>query len=279
MSAVRPAFDLRGRVAVVTGGSAGIGLGIARALGLAGADVSLWARDEARLEGAKAELAEHGVKASHATCDVTVESEITSAMDRTVAELGVPDVFVANAGAPATPMPFVETSLEDWDASLRGNLTSTFLCFQSAARLMVARGEGGSLIAVSSAAAIQASPQIHHYAAAKLGLHALVRSLAHELAPSRIRCNVLVPGFTETSRVVLESMTAPRRTQILASIPAERAGRPDDLGAAAVYLADPSLSYQTGTSLVVDGGLTIAAAQNAARAAWEAAGIAPPLLD
>jgi NAD(P)-dependent dehydrogenase (short-subunit alcohol dehydrogenase family) len=266
----RSPFDLSGQIAVVTGGSAGIGLGIARALGGAGATVVLWARDETRLANAATTLGDDGITAATVRCDVTVEEDVERAMDESVRVCGEPDVFVANAGLPPTRVALVDTTLDEWETSLRGNLTSTFLCFRAAARRMIARGHGGSLIAVSSAAAVQASPRIHQYAAPKAGLHALVRALAHELAPAGIRCNTLVPGFTESDHQDPSQMSPRRRAEVTSSIPAGRFGVPHDLGMAAVYLASPSLAYQTGGSLVVDGGLSIMAAQNATAAGWDA---------
>jgi NAD(P)-dependent dehydrogenase (short-subunit alcohol dehydrogenase family) len=264
-------FDLTGRVAVVTGGSAGIGLGIAEGLGRAGAAIAIWARREDRLRTAAAALVAEGLRVVPVRCDATDEDEVRHAFADTVEQLGEPDIVVANVGVPAVRRRIVDRSLDEWDSTLRGNLTSTFLCFREAARRMIAREAGGSLIAVSSDAAHQASPFIHDYAAAKCGLTGLVRALAHELAPARIRCNVLVPGFTDSERMDRSAM-APRRVQeIMAAIPAARFGLPADLAAAAVYLADPTLSYQTGSELVVDGGLAIMAAQNAAAAAWDAA--------
>ncbi|HMG44235.1 MAG TPA: SDR family oxidoreductase [Acidimicrobiales bacterium] len=264
------AFDLDGRVAVVTGGSAGIGLGIARTLGAAGATVAIWARDEDRLARATESLTQDGIATVPARCDVTVEDDVERAMETTIGAAGPPDVLVANAGLQSTRVPFVDTSVELWERSLRGNLTSAFICFRAAARQMIARGSGGSLIAVSSAAALQASPLIHQYAAAKAGLHALVRAVAHELAPAGIRCNALVPGFTESERLVAADLTDQKRAVSLASIPAGRFGLPEDLGMAALYLADPALRYQTGGMLVVDGGLSTMAAHNAAAAGWDA---------
>jgi len=264
-------FDLTGRVAVVTGGSAGIGLGIAEGLGRAGAAVSIWARREDRLRAAAAALVAAGVHVLPVQCDATDEDEIRRAFMATAEGLGEPSIVVANVGVPAVRRRLVDRTLDEWEATVRGNLTSTFLCFREAARRMLPRGAGGSLIAVSSDASRQASPLIHDYAAAKCGLTGLVQALAHELAPARIRCNVLVPGFTESERMDRATMSPRRVQEIVAAIPAARFGIPADLAAAAVYLADPVLSYQTGSELVVDGGLAIMAAQNAAAAAWDAA--------
>jgi NAD(P)-dependent dehydrogenase (short-subunit alcohol dehydrogenase family) len=233
--------------------------------------VSIWARREDQLQAAAAALVAEGISVGPVQCDATEEDDIRRAFAETVERLGEPDIVVANVGVRGVRRPIVDRSLDEWESTVRGNLTSTFLCFREAARRMIPRDAGGSLIAVSSDASRQASPFLHDYAAAKCGLTGLVQALAHELAPARIRCNVLVPGFTDSERMDRSAM-APRRVQeIIAAIPAGRFGLPGDLAAAAVYLADPTLWYQTGTELVVDGGLAIMAAQNAATAAWQAA--------
>jgi NAD(P)-dependent dehydrogenase (short-subunit alcohol dehydrogenase family) len=264
-------FDLTGRVAVVTGGSAGIGLGIAEALGRAGAAVSIWARHEEKLRAAAEQLKDQGLTVVAIPCDATDEQEIRRGLAETIERLGALDIFVANVGVRTPHRSLVDRSLEEWEWTIRGNLTSTFLCFREAAVRMIARGAGGSLIAVSSDAAYQASPVLQDYAAAKSGLLGLVRSVAHDLAPAGIRCNALVPGFTDTERIDQSTMPPHRVHQIEASIPAARFGVPADLGAAAVYLADPTLTYQTAGELIVDGGLAVMAAQNAAAAGWNAA--------
>ena len=120
---------------------------------------------------------------------------------------------------------------------------------------MLAGGQGGALIAVSSVASRDAAPLMHTYATAKAALSGLVRSVAAELAPQGIRANVLIPGFTENGGCVPTPVSAEYNTEVVSSIPAGRWGTPDDIGAAAVYLADPALAYHTGAELVVDGGL------------------------
>jgi NAD(P)-dependent dehydrogenase (short-subunit alcohol dehydrogenase family) len=267
---VSPAFDLDGRVAVVTGGNGGIGFGIASALGAAGAAVAVWGRDEAKTERALARLGAAGITSVGARCDVSDEGEVQRATQETVAQLGRLDICVANAGM-GQHVPFLESTRPDWDMGLATNLTGAFLCFREAARDMVARGEAGALIAVSSVASRHAAPQMHGYAAAKAGLGGLVRSIAAELAPHRIRANVLIPGFTENERFQAATVTAEYDTEVVSSIPAGRWGLPDDIGAAAVYLADPSLSYHTGAEVVVDGAYSIMPPYLAVRAAHQRA--------
>jgi NAD(P)-dependent dehydrogenase (short-subunit alcohol dehydrogenase family) len=249
-------FDLSGRVAVVTGGNGGIGFGIAAALGAAGATVAVWGRDEAKTERAVGRLADQGVTAGGFRCDVSVEDDVARCTQETVTRFGRLDVSVANAGA-NSHIPFLDTTLAQWRRGLDTNLTGAFLCFRESAKQMVDAGEGGSLIAVSSVASRHAAPMMAGYATAKAGLGGLVRSLAAELAPHRIRCNVLIPGFTENERLQADTVPAEFDIEVVSSVPAGRWGTPADLGHAAVYLADPSLSYHTGGEVIVDGAYSI----------------------
>jgi NAD(P)-dependent dehydrogenase (short-subunit alcohol dehydrogenase family) len=263
-----PAFDLSGRVAVVTGGNGGIGFGIASALGTAGAAVAVWGRDEAKTERAVRRLADQGIVAAGMRCDVSDEGDVARCTAETVGRFGRLDVSVANAGA-GSHIPFIETTLAQWRRGLDTNLSGAFLCFREAAKQMVEGGEGGSLIAVSSVASRHAAPMMAGYAAAKAGLGGLVRSLAAELAPHRIRCNVLIPGFTENERLQADTVPTEYDIEVVSSVPAGRWGTPDDLGQAALYLADPSLSYHTGGEVIVDGAYSIMPPYLAVRSARE----------
>ena len=262
-----PTFDLSGLAAVVTGGNGGIGLGIASALGRAGAAVALWGRDEGKTDAAVSALDAEAIRAVGVGCDVTSEADVAAATRSTVDRLGRLDIMVANAGGGSGNRAVVDLELDAWQRVLTTNLTGAFLCFRAAARAMIAAGVGGALVAVSSEAATEAAPNKASYAAAKAGLGGLVRTLAVELAPHRIRCNVLVPGWTENHTMHQQSSPPDLVTETVASIPAGRWGTPDDLGAAAVYLADPTLSYHTGAQLVVDGGYSLIPPYLAARAA------------
>jgi NAD(P)-dependent dehydrogenase (short-subunit alcohol dehydrogenase family) len=262
-----PPFDLTGRTAVVTGGNGGIGFGISRALGRAGAAVAIWARDQDKTKAALAALEDEGIRAVGVVCDVAKEADIHNAISATMDQLGRVDIMVSNAGGGSGNADVVDSSLDEWERVLRTNLTGAFLCFRAAARTMIARGEGGALIAVSSEAATEAAPKKASYAAAKAGLGGLVRSLAVELAPHRIRCNVLMPGWTNNHRMHQDESPPELVTETVAAIPAGRWGTPDDLGTAAVYLADPTLAYHTGAQLVVDGGYSVIPPYLAARAA------------
>lgn len=252
----RAAFDLRGRRAAVSGGNGGIGLGIAKALGAAGAAVAVWGRDADKTAGAVSELIGTGVEAIGVHCDVGDEQDVHRSVTETVAALGGLDICVANAGQ-SGHVRLVDTTTETWDRLLRTNLTGTFLCFRESARHMLDIGRGGALVAVSSVASRHAGPLMHHYAASKAGVNGLVRSVAVELAPHRIRCNALIPGFTENARLTPDAIPPEMNADVVPSIPAGRWGTPADVGAAAVYLCDPSLPYHTGAELVVDGAYSV----------------------
>jgi NAD(P)-dependent dehydrogenase (short-subunit alcohol dehydrogenase family) len=249
-------FDLSGRVAVVTGGNGGIGLGMAKALAEAGADVAIWGRDEAKNERASAELAATGRRVLALRCDVSDESQVVDAMATTVAELGKVDALFANAGVAGFAR-FIDMSLDEWRRVTRVNLDGAFLTLREAARHMVERGDGGSLVAISSTSAIHGAPGMEHYAASKTALVGIMRALAVELARFGVRCNTLLPGWTETD--MLRPMAASEKfvTNTVSRTPVRRWGVPSDLGPAAVFLADPTATFHTGDTLVVDGGYTI----------------------
>jgi NAD(P)-dependent dehydrogenase (short-subunit alcohol dehydrogenase family) len=247
---------LTDRVVVVTGGNGGIGLGIAQAVVDAGAAVAVWGRDEAKNERARATLEDAGADVLVQRCDVRDEDAVRAAFANTLERFGKVDCLVANAGVGRYDA-FTETTLEQWRSVTAVNLDGAFLCLREAARHMVERGEGGSLVAISSVSAIHGAPRMQPYAASKAGIIAVMRGLAVELARYRVRCNSLLPGWTETdmnarlrkNEKFLESTTS--RT------PVRRWGTPEDLGPAAVFLADPTYTFHTGDTIVVDGGYTI----------------------
>jgi NAD(P)-dependent dehydrogenase (short-subunit alcohol dehydrogenase family) len=244
--------DLAGHVAVVTGGNRGIGLGLAHGLVAAGASVAVWARDEDRTAQACAELG----RAIGVRCDVTDEAQVSAAMARTLDELGKVDSLFANAGVTGGA-PFVDMSLAEWRRVMAVNLDGAFLTLREGARHLVERGEGGSLVAVSSVSAIHGAPRMEHYAASKTAVLALVRGLAVELARHRVRCNAILPGWTETD--MIEPGKANQRwvDATIGRTPLRRWGVPGDFGAIAAYLADPALLFHTGDSIVLDGGYSI----------------------
>ncbi len=249
-------FDLTDRVVVVTGGNAGIGLGMARALVGAGAGVSVWGRRGERNAEAVAELESLGGDASSEVVDVADEAQVEAAMAATLDRFGRVDTMIANAGVGGAAA-MLDQTLEGWRRVMAVNLDGAFLCFRAATRHMVERGGGGALVAVSSTSAIHGAAGNQAYSVSKTGLLALVRGLAVEFARHGIRANSLLPGWTETE------MTEPLLgwekfvSATTARTPVRRWGVPEDYGAAAVFLSDPSLTFHTGDTIVVDGGYTV----------------------
>ena len=246
--------DLTGQWAVVTGASKGIGAGIAAALVAEGAHVLLVARNEGDLVAA-AEALRAGARD-----DQEIRTQVADVADRdsvralleVVAGLPTLNVFVANVGT-GMLRPFLEVSEDDWDSIVGLNLTGTFLCVQGAARVMAGQPEGNkSIIVVSSIRGLGARPGVAPYAATKAGLNQLARVAAYELAPEGIRVNVLSPGITATPLSMEHNPELLRERTV--DVPMGRAGSPDDMAQAAVYLAGPGSGFVTGTNLVVDGG-------------------------
>jgi NAD(P)-dependent dehydrogenase (short-subunit alcohol dehydrogenase family) len=247
-------FDLTGHVAVVTGGTSGIGLGMAEGLARAGADVAVWGRNEERNARAQAQLAAHGTRVLAVRCDVSHPDDVDAAFAETVRELGRIDSCFANAGIGPDPAPFLEKSLEDFRRTIAVNLEGAFLTFQGAARQMVAQGEGGSLVGIASLAAVSGQPRGQQYAASKGGLVSMVRSCAVELARHQIRANAILPGWIDTPLGESWSSSPAFLERVLPRVPMRRWGTPEDFAGLAVYLASPESRYHTGDAMVMDGG-------------------------
>jgi NAD(P)-dependent dehydrogenase (short-subunit alcohol dehydrogenase family) len=250
-------LDLTGHVALVTGGNGGIGLGMAQALAEAGADIAIWGTNPAKNEAASEQLRKTGRQVVASICDVSDEEQVAAAFAEAVSQLGKVDSVFANAAVPGRLKPFTETALVDWRATLTVNLDGVFLTLREGARHLVDRGEGGSLVAVSSTSSIHGTPRNAAYAVSKTGILALVRSLAVELARHQIRCNALVPGWTETELTEKGRENQKFVDNTTYRTPVKRWAQPSEFGPAAVYLADPRISFHTGDALVIDGGYTI----------------------
>jgi NAD(P)-dependent dehydrogenase (short-subunit alcohol dehydrogenase family) len=247
----RAAATLDGTVAVVTGGGAGIGRGVAAGLAAFGARVAIWERDEATAGAAAAEVG--GIAC---VTDVRDEAEVDAALARTVAELGPPTVLVNNAGG-VFRSPLLETAAKGWDALVRANLGQVLLCTQRVAREMVAAGAGGSIVNVTSIEGVRAAPGFAAYAVAKAGVISLTRTAALELAPHGIRVNCLAPDITDTEGLRALGLAA-QAEQFAAMVPMGRIGHVDEMAGAAVFLASGLSSYVTGQTIHVDGGTAAA---------------------
>jgi NAD(P)-dependent dehydrogenase (short-subunit alcohol dehydrogenase family) len=238
---------LTDRVAVVTGGGAGIGRGIARALTAFGATVAIWERDAETAAAAAREVGGLGI-----TTDVRESTEVDAALARTAAELGPVSILVNNAGG-VFLSPLLETSENGWDALYRANLKHVILCTQRVARMMVESGTGGSVINVTSIEGVRAAPGYAAYAAAKAGVINFTKTAALELAPHGIRVNALAPDITLTEGMA--SVAPPGAEERFGyTVPMGRAGHVDEMAGAAVFLAGDLSSYVTGQTIHVDGG-------------------------
>jgi len=252
-------FDLDGRGAVVTGGNGGIGLGMARALLAAGAKVSIWGSNPQKTAQAQATLAaECGdpARVHAAVCDVGDEAQVEAAFAASVAALGRVDACFANAGVSGKGTLMMEMSLDEFRRVQRINVEGVFLTFRAAARHMAAHGQGGSLVATASTAAVEGAARNSHYGASKGAVTSYVRALAVELARHRIRVNSILPGWIVTD-MTERSVSNPKFADaVMPRIPARRWGRIDDFGGIAVYLASDASGYTTGEQFVIDGGYT-----------------------
>lgn len=244
-------MSLDGLVALVTGAGRGIGRGCALALARAGADVALVSRTRAELEDAAHEIEQLGGRACSLVCDVTDPA----AVGATVGSLERIDLLVHAAGG-NIPEPFLEVSEEHLDSLLALNLKSAFIVGQVAASAMISRGEGGTIIFISSQMGHVGSPHRTVYCACKHGIEGLTKALALELAPHRIRVVAVAPTFVETT-MTEPFLAAPGfRENVLSRIPLGRIGHVDDVSGAVVFLASPEAALITGSSLLIDGGWT-----------------------
>jgi NAD(P)-dependent dehydrogenase (short-subunit alcohol dehydrogenase family) len=248
-------FSLRGKRALVTGASSGIGRKVAQAYAQAGADVAIAARNVGALQDVADGLAADGAgKVVPIQCDVTRPEQVSSMVDRVVAELGGIDIAVCNAGI-ITVAPMLEMSPEEFQRIQDTNVTGVFLTAQAAGRAMVAQGRGGVIIntASMSGSVINVPQQVGHYCTSKAAVIHLTKAMAVELAPHNIRVNSVSPGYILTELV--EPLTEYHR-QWEPKIPLGRIGRPEELIGLYVYLASEASSYMTGSDVVIDGGYT-----------------------
>ena len=251
-------FDLRGKVALVTGGNGGIGLGMAEALAAAGAGVCIWGTSEAKNAAAAERLRAHGGRVRALVCDVGDERAVERSFAETLDAFGRVDACFANAGVTGRQEAGVlDMTGEEWRRVIRVNLDGAFFTLRAAGRHMAARPGGGSLVVTSSLAAISGAARNEHYAASKGGVIAMMRGLAVELARHGIRANAILPGWIETA--MTEPVFGRGRfvEKVLPRIPVRRWGRPEDFGGIAVYLASDASAYHTGDTFVIDGGYAV----------------------
>ncbi|MFE0477404.1 SDR family NAD(P)-dependent oxidoreductase [Streptomyces sp. NPDC058947] len=248
-------FSLEGRVAVVTGGSSGIGRAIAGALARAGARVVVVARAEAALKTTVEELTAQGCRAARVSADLGTREGVRTAAERAIEAFGEPDILVNCAGVNLRP--HLDELTEDvWDTTMAVNLEAPFLLGQRFGPGMAQRG-WGRILNISSQQAHRAFVQSGAYGASKGGLEALTRSQAEAWSPRGVTCNVLVPGFVMTPLNARLSSEPETVAGLAARTFIGRNGLAEDFAGAAVFLASQASAYVTGQSLFVDGGLSV----------------------
>jgi 2-deoxy-D-gluconate 3-dehydrogenase len=248
-------FDLTGRVAIVTGGNGGIGLGMARGLAEAGAAVAIVGRNAAKSDAAVNEL-KRGAKAISVIADVTDKAAVAAMVERTKTEFGRIDILVNNAGINVRKPPHA-LAPEEWDIVIKTNLTSAFLCSQAAYPAMKAAG-GGKIINIGSMMSIFGASFAPAYAASKGGIVQFTRSCAVAWAADNIQANAILPGWIDTdltkrARAEIDGL----HDKVLARTPAARWGAIGDFAGIAVFLSSAASDFVTGTAIPVDGGFSV----------------------
>jgi NAD(P)-dependent dehydrogenase (short-subunit alcohol dehydrogenase family) len=245
-------LTLAGRNALVTGANGSLGRHFALTLARAGADVAVAARRVDSVEDVAREIAGLRRGVACVALDVTDRQSVTSAFDEAVAKLGAIDVVVNNAGIAITK-PLLEHTEDDWLRVVDVNLNGAWRVAQAAARHMVARAKGGSIVNVASIIGLRVASQVPSYAASKAALIQLTKAMALELARHRIRVNALAPGYIETG-MNRDFFASDAGQAMIKRVPQRRIGTPEELDGALLLLASEAGSYMTGSVVTVDGG-------------------------
>ena len=251
-------FDLKGKVAIVTGGNGGIGLGMARGLADAGADIAVVGRNETKSAAAVADLSARGVRAIAVATDVTDKDAVAAMIARVSGELGRIDVLINNAGMSIRKPPHI-LEADEWQQVIDTNLTSAFICSKAAYPALKAAG-GGKVINIGSMMSIFGASFAPAYAASKGGIVQFTRACACAWAGDNIQVNAILPGWidtdlTKTAREQVDGL----HQRVLARTPAGRWGEIDDFAGIAVFLSSQASDFMTGTAIPVDGGYSVSA--------------------
>lgn len=251
-------FDLKGRVAFVTGGNGGIGLGMAKGLAGAGAAVVIAGRDREKARTALAELSAFGATADFAELDVLQDASCRAAIDAAAEKFGGLDILVNNAGTSMRKPP-QDLNAAEWHKVMDTNLTAAFLCAQAAYPHMLRRG-GGKIINIGSMMSMFAMGYAAPYAASKGGIVQMARAMAVAWAKDNIQINTILPGWIDTELTRAARRQVPGlHEKVLDRTPAQRWGKPDDFAGIAVFLAGPASNFVTGAAIPVDGGYSVQA--------------------
>jgi len=247
-------FRLDGKVAIVTGGSRGIGKEIAIGFAEQGARLALASRKQEALDAVAEEIREKGSECLAMACHMGKPDQIKNLFDKVVETYGTVDILVNNAATNPYFGPIVDATEEAWNKTLDVNLKGPFLMTQAAARIMMQKG-GGSIINVSSVGAFKANPMQGIYGVTKAGMVNMTKTFAQELALANVRVNAICPGLTETKFSEVLIQTKEIYEIALQRIPVKRHAHPSEIVCAALYLASDASSYVTGSCITIDGGM------------------------
>lgn len=251
-------FDLTGKVALITGGNSGIGLGMATGLAQAGADICIWGTNPAKNEAALAALAAHGTRVHGLLCDVGDEAAVARAFAEILEVMGRVDGCFANAATGHRGVPFEAIETADWQHIVNVNLNGAFYTFRAAARHMKARAAagdpGGRLIGTASLAAVSGQARGEHYAATKGAMVSMVKALAVEYARHGITAHALLPGWIETPMTDAALTNDKFIAGVMPRIPMRRWGTGADFAGIAIYLMSDASAYHTADTFIIDGG-------------------------
>lgn len=252
-------FDLTGKVALVTGGNGGIGLGMAEAMAASGADIVIWGTNEKKNASAAEKLKAYGKRVSARRVDVSDEQAVIDGMAAAIKEMGRVDVCVANAGI-GGDSPLQEMTTELFRRVHAVNTDGVMFTFREATKHMIERAKNGdangSLIVVASTAGIEGAARNSAYGSSKGAVMSMARALAVELARYSIRANSIAPGWIATDMTQGAQDNPVFAEKVIPRVPARRWGTPEDFGGIAVYLASDASSYHTGETFIIDGGYT-----------------------
>jgi NAD(P)-dependent dehydrogenase (short-subunit alcohol dehydrogenase family) len=253
-------FDLTGKVALITGGNGGIGLGMAEGLAAAGASVAIWGQNPEKNAKAEAALKAHGGQVMVQQVDVASEEAVVAGVAAVVERFGRLDFCAANAGIGGGG-PFEEMTTEKWRRVTTVNLDAVFWTFREAVKPMIKQAEagdpGGSLLVTSSTSAVHGAPRNQAYAATKGAVLSMVRGLAVEYARYGIRANSVLPGWIATDMTAGLQAWDKFNEKAIGRVPMRRWGEGEDFSGIAVYLASDASRFHTGDAFVIDGGYTI----------------------
>jgi len=255
------AFDLAGKVALVTGGNGGIGLGMAEGLAAAGADLVIWGSNPDKTAAAEKTLRKHGRRVLAQRCDVSDEAQVEESFAAAVKAMGRVDGCFANAGVSQARAPLAELATKEWRRVMQVNLDGAFFTLRAAARHMTARAKvgdaGGRLVGMASSAAIHGAARASSYAATKGAMLTMIRALAVEMARFKVTANSILPGWIESDMTAAAIGDAKFSAAVLPRIPLRRWGTKEDFAGIAVYLMSDASGYHTGDHFVIDGAYTI----------------------